>query len=87
MSINIEYRFVMNERFLQPGIRGGKMVYAVALVLAAGVLSGVPTQAQGIQSSLFGAMEVRSIGPATSSGRVSAIEACYLPLEIGRAHV
>ncbi|MFM8439370.1 MAG: WD40/YVTN/BNR-like repeat-containing protein, partial [Candidatus Kapaibacterium sp.] len=59
----------------------------LARIILAGVLLTsvcVPTvTAQRTQSSMFGAMKARSIGPATSSGRVSAIEACYLPSESG----
>lgn len=36
-----------------------------------------------ITSNTFGSMQARSMGPATSSGRVTAIEALYLPVEGG----
>ncbi|MFN4769485.1 MAG: WD40/YVTN/BNR-like repeat-containing protein [Candidatus Kapaibacterium sp.] len=61
-------------------LRRALFVAAVLMMAAAAV---TPVRAQLTQSSMFGAMKARSLGPATSSGRVSAIEACYLPTESG----
>ena len=65
---------------INTGLRRAICIAAVLIMAAA---AAPPVRAQLTQSSIFGAMKARSLGPATSSGRVSAIEACYLPTESG----
>lgn len=66
--------------------RSGMTFGALAAVVACAFFLPATMQkvsAQVTKASMFGAMKARSLGPATSSGRVSAIEACYLPSESG----
>ncbi|MBL7997569.1 MAG: glycosyl hydrolase [Candidatus Kapabacteria bacterium] len=58
-----------------------KKLIILALVLCA--QSSIVAQPL-VTSNTFGSMSARQLGPATSSGRITAIEALYLPAEQGR---
>ena len=63
----------------------------VAVCLLAAGLVRAPVQVK-IDPGVFGAIEARAIGPAVTSGRISAIDGVArdprtVYVEIGRAHV
>jgi photosystem II stability/assembly factor-like uncharacterized protein len=54
---------------------------AILLALASLLAAATPAEAQKFTYNTFGTMKARAIGPATSSGRITAIEAVYINVD------
>lgn len=61
-----------------------KQLYFTLVLSAIALTSSAQSIAQVLTPYTFGTMRAREIGPATSSGRVTAIEALYLNTEKGK---
>lgn len=54
-----------------------KNIYSFLIIICC--FAHINTYAQLITPYTFGSLRARELGPATSSGRVTALEALYLP--------
>ncbi len=60
-------------------------IYFLIIILCFGLFSDIyKTEAQMLTPYTFGTMRARELGPATSSGRITAIEALYINQEAGK---
>ena len=59
------------------------LIYILACAVLL-IIKNENSNAQLITPYTFGTLRARELGPATSSGRVTAIEALYMPQEVGK---